>query len=243
MFKYETHLHSSEGSACAYSSAKELVRIYHECGYSGFALTNHFVTGNTSVSCSLDWKSQMNQFYECYLEAKEEGDKLDFDVFFAMEHGYGCGKEVLVYGVDLEFYIAHPELSKRNIDVLAQCVHEAGGIVVHAHPHRRRVYIQDSVQPRYDVCDGIEVFNACDEMMTNNLAWVDAMKLNKIMTSGGDIHKRQDERIGQAGMVFEERLRTEQEFLNALKGGKGKILIQGTTEIWDENFNHNSRKD
>ena len=44
------------------------------------------------------------------------------------------------------------------------------------------------------------------------------------MTSGGDIHKHQDERIGQAGLIFNERIRTEQEFLNALKSGKGKVL-------------------
>lgn len=230
MFKYETHLHSIEGSTCAHSSARDMVRAYHEAGYAGFVLTNHFIKGNTSVPRDLDWNTRMQMYYDSYLQAKDEGDKLDFDVLFGIEHAYGKGKEILIYGIDLDFLQSHPELQDADIETYSMLVHEAGGILVHAHPHRKRDYIREGIKPRYDVCDGIEVYNACDEMDINELARQDAIQLDMIMTSGGDIHRSWDERIGLAGVVFEERMRTNETFVKALKNRTGRLVIKGKTE-------------
>ncbi|MBQ8803964.1 MAG: hypothetical protein IJZ53_10040 [Tyzzerella sp.] len=227
MYLYETHLHSKEGSKCGHSSARELVHAYHQAGYSGFVLTNHFITGNTSVPRDLDWSSRMQMYYDAYLEAKDEGDKLDFDVMFGIEHNYGNGKEVLIYGIDLAFLTAHPELDTNDIDIYARLVHEAGGILVHAHPHRKRAYIPEGIAPRYDVCDGIEVYNACDFPESNAMSLNDAIGLHKLMTSGGDIHVVGDERIGLAGMVFEKRIKTIEEFVAALRMKEGNVMIDG----------------
>ena len=230
MYKYETHIHSIEGSACARSSARDMVQAYHQAGYTGFVLTNHFIRGNTSVPQNLDWKTRMQMYYDAYLEATDEGNKLDFDVLFGIEEWYEHGKEILIYGIDLDFLQSHPELEYASIDTYAKLVHEAGGLLVHAHPHRIRDYIKPDVQPRYDVCDGIEVYNAGDEMEINRIGMQDAIKLNMIMTSGGDIHKSWDERIGMAGMIFEKRIRSNKDFIEALKSRSGKLVIAGETE-------------
>jgi len=231
MYKYETHLHSSNCSACGKSSAREMVQAYKNAGYSGFVLTDHFVTGNSCVPYDLDWKSRMKMFYDAYLEAKDEGEKLDFDVLFGLEHYYNHGKEILVYGIDLEFLQAHPELEKADIETFAKLVHEQGGILVHAHPHRKRDYIDDTIEIRYDVCDGIEVYNACNnEDDGDDLAMQDATHLGKIMTSGGDIHRCYDERIGLAGMVFEKRIKSNGNLIEALQNREGHLLINGKME-------------
>ena len=105
MYLYETHCHSSQCSACGHCTSRELVRSYHAAGYAGLVLTDHFIFGNTCVDRSRPWDEQMMAYYSAFLEAKEEGDKLDFDVIFAIEHAYGAGKEVLLYGIDLPFLL------------------------------------------------------------------------------------------------------------------------------------------
>ncbi len=227
MYYYETHVHSKEGSACGQSSAREMVQAYKKAGYAGFVLTNHFIGGNTSVPRDLDWETRMKMYYQAYLDAKEEGDKLDFDVLFGIEEGYGKGKEVLIYGIDLEFLLAHPDWKSTSIDVYAKWVHEAGGLVVHAHPNRVRDYIISGVKPRYDLCDGIEIYNSYDSVETNAMSTQDAKDFNKIVISGGDVHSDHDSHIGLAGMRFEKRIKTNEELVAELKSRNGCLLIDG----------------
>lgn len=228
MYLYETHVHSLNGSLCGKCTPQELVRAYKQAGYTGFILTDHFVKGNTSVPRDLDWETRMRIYYDAYLEAKEEGDKLDFDVFFGIEHWYAKGKEILIYGIDLDFLLAQPELDTARIETYAELVHEYGGILVHAHPHRIRDYIDTDFMPRYDVCDGIEVYNAGDVDEINELAVQDAIRLNKLMTSGGDVHKVIDEpKLGRAGVGFDRRLGDIHDFVKALKNGEGHIMFHG----------------
>ena len=49
MFKYETHLHTVCGSACASISGRGQAIEYHKAGYSGIFITDHFFRGNTCV--------------------------------------------------------------------------------------------------------------------------------------------------------------------------------------------------
>lgn len=58
-YKYETHMHTSEGSACGRSSAEEMVRSYKEQGYTGVFVTDHFFNGNCSVDRSLPWAEKV----------------------------------------------------------------------------------------------------------------------------------------------------------------------------------------
>ncbi len=227
MFKYETHCHTCEGSACAYSTAREMVQAYKKAGYAGIIFTNHFIKGNTSVPLDLDWNKRMQMYYDAYLEAKDEGEKIDFDVFFGIEHAYGKGKEILIYGIDLEFLQSHPELQDADIETYSQLVHDAGGLMIHAHPHRKRIYIKEGVAPRYDVCDGIEVYNACDDSESNQSAMNAAIRLDMIMFAGGDIHKDHDRRIGMAGIVVEERIKTNEKLIETLKNKRFKLVIDG----------------
>ena len=230
MFKYETHVHSRECSACAKNSAREMVQAYHNAGYSGFVLTDHFIWGNTSDPRNIDWKTRMQMYYDAYLDAKDEGNKMDFDVLFGIEHRYDIGKEILIYGIDIEFLISHPELEHADIDTYAKMVHAIGGILIHAHPYRERDYIPKEIEPRLDVCDGIEIYNAHDEIESNEKARKEALKSNKIRLSGGDNHYVEYYRIGMAGMAFENRIRTIAEFVSAIKANIGKPIINGVVE-------------
>lgn len=217
MFLYETHCHSSQCSLCARSSAQELVLAYHQAGYAGLVLTDHFIFGNTAVDPSLPWDDRMRCYYSAYLDAKEVGDSLDFDVIFGIEHAYGDGKEVLLYGIDLDFLLVNPDIPAISLDELVQRVHEAGGLVIQAHPYRDRYYVNMSASPRADIVDGIEIYNAGNRPGEDLKALQLARTGDYILTSGGDIHFAGDQRIGQAGVLLPHRVKNHREFASALK--------------------------
>ena len=52
-YRYETHLHTRQGSACGTSSGAEHARHYLDAGYQGIFVTDHFFRGNTAIDRSL----------------------------------------------------------------------------------------------------------------------------------------------------------------------------------------------
>ena len=54
-YLYETHMHTSEGSACGQSAGAEMARAYAENGYTGIIVTDHFFYGNTAADRRLPW--------------------------------------------------------------------------------------------------------------------------------------------------------------------------------------------
>ena len=226
---YETHCHSAQCSACAKSSAQMLVYAYHNAGYAGLVLTDHFIYGNTAVPQDLPWEERIKRYYAAYLDAKAVADPLDFDVIFGIEHAYGDGKEVLIYGVELDFLLANPDIPDLTLDEFVDRIHKAGGIVIQAHPFRDRYYVNMAVGPRTDIVDGIEVYNACNKPGEDPQALALLEQKDFIATAGGDIHKDSDERIGHAGVVLPHRVKTSKEFADALKERSHGFLVGGKT--------------
>lgn len=233
MYRYETHCHSSQCSRCGRSTSQELVKSYHEAGYAGFVLTDHFIFGNTAVSRDLPWAERMQQYYDAYLDARKAAEGLDFDVIFGIEHAYGDGKEVLIYGIDLQFLQSNPDIPELTLDELVTRVHDYGGIVVQAHPYRERSYVNISVEPRADIVDGMEVYNAFNQPGEDKKALLLSKQKHYILTSGGDIHNAADAKIGAAGILLPHRVHDEKEFTAALKQRNHGFIIQGkeVTEV------------
>ena len=228
-YLYETHCHCSQCSRCAVSSAREMVRAYHSAGYTGLVLTDHFIFGNTAVDQSLPWPERMQRYYDAYLEARQEAEGLDFDVIFGFEHNYGDGKEVLVYGVGLDFLLVNPDIPAISLDEFVARIHTAGGVVIQAHPYRDRYYVNMAVGPRADLVDGIEIYNACNRPGEDRQALaLAAQNSSYILTSGGDIHWAEDERIGAAGILLPHRVRDEKEFAEALKRREHGYMVKNS---------------
>ena len=60
-YRYETHLHTCEGSACASASGAEMARAHKEMGYTGIFVTDHFFNGNTAVPRDLPWRERVER--------------------------------------------------------------------------------------------------------------------------------------------------------------------------------------
>ncbi len=229
MYKYETHLHTSEGSACAENTAVEMVRTCKDRGYDGVFITNHFFNGNTSVDKSLPYKDQVRAFMVGYEKAKEEGEKCGIDVFFGFEYSYlSEGTDLLTYGLGEEFLLEYPDICHMRGDKYIELVHACGGFIVHAHPFRKASYVP-MVRLFFDMVDGVEVVNTSNSDPTfNERAMWYAQSYGLPMTGGSDAHVASDGQNNKhgvcGGIEVKNKFETEMDYLTALKGGNLKVI-------------------
>lgn len=230
-FLYETHLHTSEASACAVSSGREMADACKKAGYTGIIITNHNWNGNHCIDKSLPWQEWVKKFCEAYHIAKERGDEIGLDVFFGYEAGYS-GTEFLIYGVDENWLISHPQIQNATVKEQYQLIHEAGGMVIHAHPFREEPYIPKiRLYPEY--VDGVEGINATHsshlsishndpDFDTQAVAY--AKKYRLPMTAGSDVHSTN---LFGGGVAFSRRLRDIHDYCHAILSGEDYVLTNG----------------
>lgn len=213
IFLYETHLHTKQGSACAKNTGREMAIAHKEAGYTGIIVTDHFFYGNTAVDRDLPWQDWVHEYCSGYRDAKAISKELDLDVFFGWESGYN-GPEFLVYGLDEDWLMNHPEIKDATVKEQHKLVHEAGGIVFQAHPYREEWYIPEVLLFPDDV-DGIEVFNASNKWtdgkdLFNERAAKYALEHDFPVTCGSDIHSNVPM---MSGTAFNRRLTSIQDFI------------------------------
>ena len=187
MFRYETHMHTSEASACASSTGAEMADKYKAEGYTGIIVTDHFFNGNTCVDRSLPWDEWVEGYCKGFENAKKRGDEIGLDVFFGIEYGDGSS-DYLIYGLTKEWLIAHDDIMSLDLPSFLEFVRSEGAMVIQAHPFRMRDYTRGIVHaPRF--CDGIEIFNASDAATPfNERAKIYASWYDLPGTGGSDSH-------------------------------------------------------
>jgi hypothetical protein len=187
-YLYETHLHTAGVSKCAVSQGADYIAGYKEKGYTGIIVTDHFYNGNCALPRNLPWKEWVNLFCRGYEKTKEEGYRQGLDVFFGWEETFDNCDDYLVYGLDRDWLLEHPESRSWTRGGQYRAVKEAGGCVVQAHPFRQRDYIQRVILST-GCTDGVETANGGHENRSvDTLAFRYAKNLGKSMTAGTDIH-------------------------------------------------------
>ena len=212
MFRYETHLHTAEGSGCASASGAEQARRYKALGYDGIIVTDHFFNGNCAVTNFDSWEDRVNKFCKGYENAKEEGDKIGLKVFFGLEYSY-FGADLLTYGIDKDF-------------LLADRVHKAGGVLVHAHPFREADWYIHEIKLLPKWIDGVEVYNSGNgkEVYNQRAKWY-AEQFGFAQTGGTDNHHLwvEDSRI--SGVATDEPINSIEDYIEFLRDGKLTPII------------------
>ncbi len=226
-YRYETHCHTSWCSGCGQDSPQDMAAAYYHMGYAGIVITDHFLRGNSCVDRNLPWADQMGRYFQACQAAAQWAKGKDFDVLFGIEHCYGNGKEVLTYGITLEFLVANPDIHLLPIHQYADLVHQAGGFLSLAHPYRQRSYITPGLPPQPQHMDALEVFNYYNYPEATQKAAARARETGLPGTSGGDEHSCKGEAIGKAGVAFRERARTGQELVQALRSRDYGIYVNG----------------
>lgn len=237
MFKYELHLHTSQGSGCGFSEGKEYVQFYKELGYSGAVVTDHFYHGNTRPSRNLSWNQYIDEYTSGYYDMKKAAEGKDFDVFFGIEERFDCWDEYLIYGLEPEWFINRPELRDMKREEFLTLAKENGALIIQAHPYRYRSYVKtDRLIISPSLADGFEVFNSCNFPEENKLALNLAIKEKKLMTSGSDRHRATNYIDTPGGVILPQRAGSVHELIDLIRGGKAKPMGIETLNDADDSF-------
>ena len=215
-FIYETHMHTMPSSACARTRGRDYIPRYIDAGYAGVMITDHFWHGNCAIDRSLPWREFVHRFCAGYEDALNEGMKRGFSVFFGWEESFE-GDDFLVYGLDKQWLLDHPEVTawdrKRQFEEVRRC----GGCVVHAHPFRAASYIRGiHLSPWF--ADAIEGYHAANEQRWNVLGMRYAQVRALPVTAGSDNHHADRMRPDRlAGVTFKRPLSTVNDYVRAIR--------------------------
>ncbi len=225
MFKYETHLHTSPVSACARASVREVLECYRELEYDGVFITNHFLDGNINIDRDLPYEEKINFYFSDYEEGVRLGREIGIKVFLGVEMSYG-GTDFLVYGLDKEWFLSHPQIMQMKQREKLAFLMENGGYVVQAHPFREASYI-DHIRLYPQNVHAIEVINANRTQTENYMARAYAEAYGLAQTAGTDNHQGRAQ-SEFAGVATREPIESELDYINMVKNGLVEIFTYST---------------
>ena len=221
MYRYETHLHTAPVSKCATATIEESLRQYQDLGYGGVFVTNHFLDGSLNIDRNAPYEERLNFFFSDYEKGLEIGKELGIKVFCGAEMNYR-GTDFLVYGLDKQWYLAHPEIMEMEKSEELRFLKENGALIIHAHPFREASYI-DHIRLYPRSIDGVEVINACRTDLENKMARQYAENYELIPFAGSDNHHAAKHKK-LAGVCCEEPIQDVQDFIAKVKSRKMEIF-------------------
>ena len=221
MYRYETHLHTYPVSKCARASVREMLQLYKELNYDGVFITNHFLDGNINIDGELSYEDKINFYCSDYEYGKSIADEIGINVFFGIEMSYK-GTDFLVYGLDKEWLIEHPEIMemKKSEELAFMCEH--GALVIQAHPFREARYI-DHIRLFPRCVHGVEICNAGRTELENSMAELYAKGYALLTFAGTDNHIGADQQRF-AGVCCEQSVVDEKHFVELVKNGQTQVF-------------------
>lgn len=221
MYKYETHVHTAPASKCAIATVRETLEFYKSIGYDGIFITNHFLDGNINIDKNEPYEKMINFYFSDYEEALKLEKEIGIKVFLGVEISY-AGTDFLIYGLDKNWFLNHPEIMDMRKSIELSYLMENGALVIQAHPFREASYI-DHIRLFPRVVHGVEIINASRTENENKMAKIYAENYGLLQFAGSDNHKA-SECKALAGMCSKTPVLNEQDFIEKVKNGRMEIF-------------------
>ncbi len=213
--KWELHVHTSETSRCGRVSAEQGVKWYIEKGYTGLVVTDHY-TEKTLRDMPGTPEEKVKTWMRGYECARDAGEKYGLRVLFGVEVRLPANaNDFLILGAEPEFLFRNTDLNLGTIERLYKTVHDAGALLIQAHPFRENKCFPENVE----YLDGVEVFNGTPRHENFNdraLAFAE-MHPYLIRTSGSDFHRPVE--LATGGIETDCDIQTSAELCKCLKDG------------------------
>ena len=214
-------MHTLPVSRCARYSVRENLEFYRSLGYDGIFITNHFLDGNINIDKSLPYEEKVEFYFSDYYEALKLSQEIGIKVFLGVEISYR-GTDFLIYGLDKEWFLAHPEIMDMKKSEELPFLASHGALVIQAHPYRQDRHI-DHIRLFPHCIEGVETVNACRTELENRMADIYADAYGFVKTAGTDNH------IGSrithlAGMESDTPLTDEADFIRRVRNGEMEIF-------------------
>lgn len=202
----DLHTHSYPKSDDSFAAVDDLIDKAKAAHLDGICLTDH----------DFFWSSD---------EVRDLARKHDFLVLPGCEINTDTG-HVLVFGLDRYVFGMHKP------DFLVNAVRQREGVMIAAHPYRRRFledpgHLPEARQEMLDraigdeffrSCDGIEGINGRGKDVQNLFSQDLAERLGIKMTGGSDAHRV--EQIGTAATAFERKITGLDDLIQEIKAGR-----------------------
>ena len=220
MFKTETHLHVSEISPCSHLTAREMIELYANAGYSTVFVSDHLKSRFYDKFPELTLKEKVDEFFYGYDEAKKAGDELGVNVLISAELTYDHSpNHYLLYGFEKSFFYDLPNLFTMPKEEFYRYAKSKGVTVVQAHPYRDGKNTPDSS----DIIDAVEAHNSNprhDNFTEDCFAYASANGLP--VTGGSDAHRLED--VARGGVITDVEITTAEQYVELLMAGKLEII-------------------
>ena len=214
MYKYDTHVHTSPVSACAWYDVKTNLEFYKSLGYDGVFISNHFLDGNIGGDRSDTYENQIEFYFSDYEKGLKIGKQIGIKVFLALEMSYK-GTDFLVFGLDKQWFLNNPQIMQMSVNEKFNFMRKQGAFVSQAHPYREAGYI-DHIRLFPRCVDAVETFNANRTDFENKMAGIYAENYNLYETAGTDNHAGPKQKK-LAGMQCKEPVNSVEDFIEKLK--------------------------
>ena len=173
-------------SGCGKVSIKDNLEFYKSLGYDGVFLTNHFFDGNFNKAYrELPYEEKINFYFSDYEDGVKLADQIGIKIFCGVEMSLE-GTDFLVYGLEKQWWLDHPEVVEMKKSRQLPFLMENGAIIFQAHPFREAKYI-DHIR-LFPCVDGVEVINAGRPDFVNQMAELYANHYGKLKIAGTDNH-------------------------------------------------------
>lgn len=221
MYKYETHLHTYPVSRCSRAGVREMLQLYKDLEYEGVFITNHFLDGNINIDGGLSYEEKINFYCSDYEYGKSIAEEIGIKVFFGIEMSYK-GTDFLVYGLDKEWLLNHPQIMEMKKSEELAFLAEHGALIIQAHPFREARYI-DHIRLFPRVVHGVEIVNACRTELENSMAEQYAKAYDLLAFAGTDNHVgAAQERF--AGVCSHKAVTDEKHFVELVKNRETRVF-------------------
>lgn len=215
------HCHTKEGSLDGKVCLEEYISILKKKGYNGMLITDH----------------NSYNAYRYYKKHTNADAFKDFVVLKGIEYDTIDAGHIIVIVPET---VKSPLLELRGLPValLIELVHSLGGILGPAHPcgekylsltNTRRFRKNPNIFKNFDF---IEIFNACETPLSNQMAADLATRFGLPGFGGSDAHK--PECVGLAYIDINADIRCESELITAIKEKapikSGGFYYRGTTK-------------
>ena len=220
-YKIETHMHTVHTSACAHLEAAALAEGYAKAGFAAVAVTDHY-SRDTFRYLQIDITrpgDMVTPFLEGWRRMVEECSGRGVKVYRGAELRFDeCGNDYLLYNYPDELLADPEKIFRMGIAAFAPVAHEAGALIVQAHPYRKRC------TPAF-ACyiDGVEVQNRNLGHENHNARAAEyAEQFGLLRTGGSDCHCTDE--IGRGGIVAPSLPEDDAAFVRLLREGGYTII-------------------
>ncbi|MBO5879871.1 MAG: histidinol-phosphatase [Clostridia bacterium] len=227
MYLYETHLHTSPVSACATASIRETLEFYKSIGYAGVFMTEHFIDSSFDRAArDFSYSEKIKHYFSAYEEGVRIGNDIGLDVFGGIEMGQGWA-HILVYGIDEEWCLLHPDMDKMRKKDLLPMLKDDGALLIQAHPFRK-VPTEICLFPQF--VHGVEIFNSARTQFENDLAKQFCKNYGLVSFAGSDNHTASSHKV-LGGMATERKIESVEDFKELVLSGKATPFSRSESGI------------